>query len=95
MQIRRDNCENQYKATWKAVEDCHSCENFSNSSPRSITDRGQKYLVRMSELRYGEVTVWAESEEEAKTAAIGEEIMFYDSEITDMTAELVGKGENG
>ena len=47
----------------------------------------------MSELRYGEVTVWAASEDEAKTIASGVEINFYDAEITDMTAEPVEKGE--
>ena len=40
-------------------------------------------------MRYGEVEVEAESEEKAKEIASGKEINFYDSEITDMTAELV------
>lgn len=44
-----------------------------------------RYLVRISEMRYGEVEVEAESEENAKELASGKEINFYDSEITDMT----------
>ncbi len=48
-----------------------------------------RYLVRISEMRYGEVEVEAESEEKAKEIASGKEINFYDSEITDMSAELV------
>lgn len=46
-----------------------------------------KYLVRISELRYGEVEVEAKSEEEAKELASGMSVNYYDSEITDMTAE--------
>lgn len=49
--------------------------------------------MRVSELRYGEVTVWAASEEDAKIAASEAEINFFDSEITDMTAEPVRKGD--
>lgn len=48
-----------------------------------------KYKVRVSELRYGEVEVEASSEREAKSKATGMEIDFFDSEITDMTAEKV------
>ena len=47
-----------------------------------------KYTVRVSELRYGTVEVDAESEEQAKTIASGKEIDWFDSEITDMTAEV-------
>lgn len=45
------------------------------------------YRVKISELRYGEVKVEANSEEEAKTIAPGKEIEWFDSEITDMTVE--------
>mgnify|MGYP001152772357 CR=1 FL=1 len=48
-----------------------------------------KYKVRVSELRHGEVEVEASSEREAKSKATGMEIDFFDSEITDMTAEKV------
>lgn len=48
-----------------------------------------RYLVRISEMRYGEVEVYAESEEKAKEIASRKEINFHDSEITDTTAELV------
>lgn len=48
-----------------------------------------KYLVRVSELRYGTVEVEANSEEEAKTIATGKEVDFFEEEITDMTAEPV------
>ncbi len=48
-----------------------------------------RYLVRISELRYGEVEVEAKSEEEAKELASGMSVNYYDSEITDMTAELI------
>ena len=47
-----------------------------------------KYTVRVSELRYGEVEVDAENEEQAKTIASGKAIEWLDSEITDMTAEV-------
>lgn len=47
--------------------------------------------MRVSELRYGEVTVWAASEEEAKTVASGAKINFFDSEITDMTVDDMSK----
>ena len=50
-----------------------------------------KFKVRVSELRYGDVVVEAESEEAAKTIATGNEIDFFDSEITDMTVEQVLK----
>ena len=46
-----------------------------------------KYRVRISELRYGEVEVEAESEEQAKTIATGKEIKWFDAETTDMTVE--------
>lgn len=46
-----------------------------------------KYKVRVSELRYGDVEVEAENEEQAKTVASGAEINWFDSEITDMIAE--------
>ena len=46
-----------------------------------------KYRVRVSELRYGEVVVEADDEEQAKTIATGKEIDFFDAEITDMTVE--------
>lgn len=48
-----------------------------------------KYRVRISELRYGDVVVEANSEEEAKTIASGKEIEWFDSETTDMTAERI------
>lgn len=48
-----------------------------------------KYRVRISELRYGEVEVEAENEEQAKTIASGKEIEWFDSETTDMTAERI------
>lgn len=48
-----------------------------------------KYKVRISELRYGEVEVDAASEREAKNKAVREGFNFFDSEITDMTAEKV------
>lgn len=50
-----------------------------------------KFKVRVSELRYGDVVVEAESEEAAKTIATGKEIDFFDSEIMDMTVEQVLK----
>lgn len=88
-QVRCDNCaHNTLGIKWSG---CHSCEDFNHFSPRS-NKPGQKYLVRVSELRYGEVTVWAESEEEAKTAASGAEIDYFESEIADMTAEPVRTG---
>ena len=48
-----------------------------------------KYKVRISELRYGEVEVEAENEEQAKTIASGKEIEWFDSETTDMTVERI------
>lgn len=48
-----------------------------------------KYKVRVSELRYGEVEVEAASEREAKNKATRAGFNFFDSEITDMTAEKV------
>lgn len=48
-----------------------------------------KYKVRVSELRYGEVEVEAASEREAKNKATRTGFNFFDSEITDMTAEKV------
>lgn len=50
-----------------------------------------KFKVRVSELRYGDVVVEAESEDEAKTLATGAKIDFFDSEITDMTVEPLRK----
>lgn len=46
-----------------------------------------KYKVRVSELRYGEVEVEAASEREAKNKATRMGFNFFDTEITDMTAE--------
>lgn len=43
--------------------------------------------MRISELRYGEVEVEAENEEQSKTIASGKEIEWFDAEITDMTVE--------
>lgn len=40
-------------------------------------------------LRYGDVEIEAESEEQAKTIASGKEIEWFDSEITDMIAERI------
>lgn len=91
MQIRCENCAYDEQETLDAVGACNRCENFSSFAPKNHKV-GQPYLVRVSELRYGEVTVWAASEDEAKTVASGTEINFYDSEITDMTVEPVGKG---
>lgn len=48
-----------------------------------------KYRVRVSELRYGDVEIEAESEEQAKTIASGKEIEWFDSEITDMITERI------
>lgn len=48
-----------------------------------------KYKVRVSELRYGEVEVEAASEREAKNKATRAGFNFFDSEITDITAEKV------
>ena len=48
-----------------------------------------KYKVRVSELRYGEVEVDASSEREAKNKALRVGFNFFDSEVTDMTAEKV------
>lgn len=92
MQIRCENCVHIGQETMADVGACNCCENFEFFSPRP-SRQGRPYLVRVSELRYGEVAVWAASEEEAKTVASGAEINFYDSEITDMTAEPVGKGD--
>lgn len=89
MQIRCGNCQhNILGVKWSG---CNNCENFSAFVPKG-RKTGQPYLVRVSELHYGEVTVWADSEEEAKTVASGAEINFFDSEITDITAEPVEKG---
>lgn len=52
-----------------------------------------KYLVRVSELRYGSVEVEAASEEEAKTVATGMDVDYFDSEITDMEVEPVNDDE--
>lgn len=48
-----------------------------------------KYRVRVSELRYGDVVVEADDEEQAKTIATGKEIDWFDSELTDMTVEPI------
>lgn len=48
-----------------------------------------KYRVRISELRYGEVEVEADSGEQAENIASGKEIEWFDSETTDMTAERI------
>lgn len=92
MQIRCSNCAHIGQETMSDVGACNCCENFEFFSPYP-PKQGQPYLVRVSELRYGEVTVWAASEDEAKTIASGVEINFYDAEITDMAAEPVEKGE--
>lgn len=52
-----------------------------------------KYKVRVSELRYGEVEVDAASEREAKSKATRTGFDFFDSEITDLTAEKVVSNE--
>ena len=54
-----------------------------------------KYKVRVSELRYGEVEVEAASEREAKNKATRAGFNFFDSEITDITAEKVVSSWNG
>ena len=92
MQIRCGNCIYDEQETLDAVGACNCCENFSSFAPTNCK-AGQPYLVRVSELRYGEVTVWANSEDEAKKVARDAEINFYDSEITDMTAERLGASE--
>lgn len=86
MQVRCENCVYDERETLNAVGACNCCENFSSFAPTN-RKAGRPYLVRVSELRYGEVTVWAASEDEAKSVARDAEINFYDSEITDMTAE--------
>ena len=52
-----------------------------------------KYKVRVRELRYGEVEVDAASEREAKSKATRTGFDFFDSEITDLTAEKVVSNE--
>ena len=49
-----------------------------------------KYLVRVSQIRYGTVEVEAKNEEEAKTLATGMSVDYFDEEITDMLVEKVG-----
>ncbi len=49
-----------------------------------------KYRVRISELRYGEVEVEADNEEQAKAVAFDKEIEWFDAETTDMTVERMG-----
>lgn len=88
MQVRCENCWSYPPQLRRSY--CQDCENYSKFIPQP-RKQGRPYLVRVSELRYGEVTVWADSEEEAKTAASGAEINFFDSEITDMTAEPDGQ----
>lgn len=88
MQIRCRNCIYDKQETMDAVGACNCCENFRFFSPKN-GKVGQPYHVRVRELRYGEVTVWATSETEAKTIASGAEINFYDSDIKDMTAEKI------
>lgn len=92
MQIRCKNCTHVGQETMGDVGACNCCENFSYFSPKNHK-AGQPYLVRVSELRYGEVTVWADSEDEAKKVASDAGINFYDSEITDMTAERFSASE--
>lgn len=90
MQIHCENCDHDNSgAKWRG---CERCENFSRFTPKGHKE-GQPYHVRVSELRYGEVTVWAASEEEAKDAVVDAEINFFDSEIMDMTVETTGLGE--
>lgn len=92
MQVQCDNCAyHRYEIGWSGCGSTVPCENFNHFIPRQ-DKTGQKYLVRVSELRYGEVMVWAESEDGAKTAASGAEINYFDSEIADMTAEPVRTG---
>lgn len=52
-----------------------------------------KYLVRVSQLRYGTVEVEAKNEEEAKILAAGMEVDYFDEEITDMLVEKVEPDE--
>lgn len=52
-----------------------------------------KYVVRVSQLRYGTVDVEATSEEEAKMLATGMEVDYFEEEITDMTVEPLGEEE--
>lgn len=54
-----------------------------------------RYLVKISEIRYGEVEVEAESEEKAKEIATKGAFDFYDSEIADLTAEPMNNAEDG
>lgn len=90
MQIRCENCDHDIFGAKR--RGCGRCENFSRFTPKGRKE-GQPYHVRVSELRYGEVTVWAASKEEAKDAVTDAEINFFDSEITDMTVETVCLGE--
>lgn len=52
-----------------------------------------KYIVRVTQLRYGSVEVEADSEEEAEELATGMPVDYFDQEITDMIAEPVGAGK--
>lgn len=52
-----------------------------------------KYLVRVSQLRYGTVVVEAENEKNAKKIAARRVVDFFDEEITDMTAEELKEGQ--
>lgn len=90
MQILCKNCVHDSWKTRKDIDVCYDCENFRSFSPKNYK-AGRPYHVRVSELRYGEVTVWAASEEEAKTVASGAKINFFDSEITDMTVDDMSK----
>lgn len=92
MQVRCENCVHDGWETRKDIDTCYDCENFCSFKPKH-DKAGQPYLVRVSELRYGEVTVWADSKDEAKSVARDAEVNFYDSEITDMTAEPVKEGD--
>lgn len=92
MQIRCENCARHESSSCADAWICHKCENFDSFKPKGHKE-GRPYHVRVSELRYGEVTVWAASEEDAKIAASEAEINFFDSEITDMTAEPIRKGD--
>ena len=52
-----------------------------------------KYIVRVTQLRYGSVEVEADSEEEAEELATGMPVDYFDQEITDMIAEPVDAGK--
>ena len=56
MQVRCKNCIHDSWKTRKDIDTCYDCENFSSFSPKN-RKVGRPYHVRVSELRYGEVTV--------------------------------------